>query len=272
MSTIKFTKAVASGNDFVIIENYNRNLSKIARIICERKFGIGADGLLVLGRSLKADFKMRIFNPDGSEAEMCGNGLRCAALYNAKRKGPSEERRRIETKAGFLDTEVRGAKVKARMVSPRNVKLAIPLKINNRFIKVNFIDTGVPHTVIFVEGLDKIDVVTIGRQIRFHSRFKPRGTNVDFVEIADKNNIKIRTYERGVENETLACGTGSAAAAIMAVIANQELPAAKQKYIIKVHTESGEILKVYFYLENNKVDSVYLEGQARIVYQGQATV
>lgn len=264
MSAIKFTKVVASGNDFVIIQNYNRDLSKLAKTLCDRKYGIGADGLLVLGKSSRADFKMRIFNPDGSEAEMCGNGLRCAALFSVKYSAFSVQKKKIESKAGILEAEVKGARVKVKMTQPKNIKLNIPLKINNRKIKVNFIDTGVPHTVIFVEGLDKIDAANLGRQVRFHQKFMPRGTNVDFVEVIDKNNIKIRTYERGVEDETLACGTGSVAAALITAY-SLPLTACNQ---INVHTKSGEVLKVYFdKIGKNKFD-VWLKGRAKKIYKG----
>jgi diaminopimelate epimerase len=282
MSIIKFTKTVASGNDFIVIENYSNNLPKLAQKFCQKKYGIGADGLLVLAKSKKANFKMRIFNPDGSEAEMCGNGLRCASLVNGSGK--------IETKAGILTAEVKGNRVKVKMTQPRGIKLNIPLSVSSRKIKVNFIDTGVPHTVIFVEGLDKIDIKTIGRQVRFHKKFRPKGTNVDFVEIVDRKNIKIRTYERGVEDETLACGTGAVASAIISAfpecsnfsgdssgcrrIASQKnfIRHSGQKHIINVYTRSGEVLKIYFTLENNKISDVHLEGEAKIVYGGTINV
>lgn len=272
MSVIKFTKAVASGNDFIIIEKHNHNLPKLAQVICDRKYGIGADGVLILGKSAKADFSMRIFNPDGSEAEMCGNGLRCAALFSVQRPTHSVQKKLIETKAGILETEVTDGRIKVGITAPKRVKLNIPLKINKRTIKVNFIDTGVPHTVIFVEGLDKIDLVNVGRQIRFHQRFMPRGTNVDFVEILDENNLKIRTYERGVEAETLACGTGSVATAIISILKEKYSAINGQKYIVKMHTRSGETLKIYFVQQDHKISDVYLEGKAKIVYQGQVNI
>ncbi len=264
MSAIKFTKAVASGNDFIIIENYHNHLPKLARNFCDRKCGIGADGLLVLEKSSKADFKMRIFNPDGSEAEMCGNGLRCAALFN--------NMKRVETKAGILEAEVKGGQVKVKMTQPKDIKLNIALKINDRNIKVNFINTGVPHAVIFVEGLNKIDVKNIGEKIRFHQKFMPKGANVDFVEIINDNNIKVRTYERGVEDETLACGTGAVASAIISIISAKRKAQSAKQYVINVHTKSKEELKVYFTFKNNKISDVYLRGQAKIVYQGSINI
>ena len=143
---------------------------------------------------------------------MCGNGARSTALYLKSRKV------KIETKAGIIESEVNGDSVKIKLTEPSGVKLNLPIQVNQRTLRVNFINTGVPHTVIFAADLDKIDVVNLGRQIRYHKKFAPRGTNVDFVEILDNNFIKIRTYERGVEDETLACGTGAVAAALLSAI------------------------------------------------------
>jgi len=257
MRSLKFVKMVASGNDFVVIDSripssrIRGPLPKLARSLCQRNTGVGADGLLVLEASNKADFRMRIFNADGSEPEMCGNGLRCAALQAHKK------RLKIETKAGIYEAAVIGKnKVKIKMEEPKGLRLNFPITVNRRSIKVNYIDTGVPHTVIFVQGLEEIDVGSIGRNIRYHKRFEPRGTNVDFVEIMDEENIKMRTYERGVEGETLACGTGAVASAI---IAGQGA---------NVRTRGG-ILKVYFNKRGNKIKDVYLEGEAKEVYRGE---
>jgi len=269
MKKINFTKMVASGNDFVVVPEDKLSaigypLSAIARKICDRKFGAGADGLLVIGKSVKADIKMRIFNADGSEAEMCGNGARCMALWgklnNRKLKGEAIS---IETKAGIIESEVNHDNVKIRLTSPRDLELDIPLKVNNRSLKVNFINTGVPHAVVFVEGLDKIDVAGIGRALRNHKRFSPRGTNVDFAEPLSRDSFKIRTYERGVEGETLACGTGTVASALIFALKG----AAGNK--IKAQTRGGEILTVYFAKSGNSFNNIWLEGRARVVYQGE---
>lgn len=267
MRQVDFTKMVASGNDFVIIDGHKAQViprlrsgqasrKSLAKNICDRKFGVGSDGLLVLEKSKKADIRMRIFNADGSEAEMCGNGARCVAQYMGRKNI------KIETKAGIIKAQVRGDNVKIKLTEPKNIKLNIPVKINNRLLRVNFINTGVPHAVVFVEGLDKIDVCGLGRQIRFHKSFAPAGTNVNFIEVLNNNYIKIRTYERGVENETLACGTGSAASALVFVLKS----GVDDK--INVHTKSGEVLKVYFEKEKDKFGGVWLEGKARIVYSG----
>jgi len=190
---------------------------------------------------------------------MCGNGVRCVSLWQKKSKIV-----KIETKAGIIESKVNKDNVKIKLTEPKDIKLGFPIKINNRPLKVNFINTGVPHTIIFVEGLDKIDVASIGRQIRFHKRFLPEGTNVDFVQIIDDNNIKIRTYERGVEQETLACGTGAVAAALLYAICYMLYANSR----INVYTKGGEILTVEFKRIDNKFEDVWLEGKVRIVYRG----
>jgi diaminopimelate epimerase len=264
---INFTKMVASGNDFVVLDQRQRKpisrLRTLAVRICDRKYGAGADGLLILEKSRRADMRMRIFNPDGSEPAMCGNGLRCVSLW-LKSKIKKSKIVRIQTKAGIVDSKVNGQMVKIKMTEPQDIKIDLPIKINKRTIRVNFINTGVPHTVIFAHGVEKINVFGIGRQIRNHSRFLPEGTNVDFVQIIDDNNIKIRTYERGVEDETLACGTGSVAAAL---IVNYRLGTLGRRRI-NVYTRSGEVLRVEFNRQGGKFKDVWLEGKASIVYEG----
>ena len=264
MGKINFTKMVASGNDFVITElkiknSKLKNLRDLAKNICDRKYGVGADGLLLLEKTKKADIKMRIFNADGSEAAMCGNGARCVALWSKSKVLT------IETKAGIIESALNGDNVKIKLTDPQGIKLSIPIKVNNRLLKVNFINTGVPHAVIFAQGLDKIDAVNLGRQIRFHKRFAPKGTNVDFVEFLNENSLKIRTYERGVEDETLACGTGSVAVALISVM-RYALSTIRK---INIYTRSGEILRVYFKRDKDKFSDVWLEGKAKIVHKGE---
>ncbi len=258
MKKLKFAKMVGSGNDFVVISGKpSENLPRLARILCDRKFGIGADGLLLLDKCRNADLRMRIFNADGSEAEMCGNGARCAAFFINKAKA------RLLTLAGVINAEVYGNQVKIQLTAPQNIKLDIPLIIDGRLLKVNFIDTGVPHVVIFVSGIDDIGVKHLGRIIRNHQKFLPRGTNVNFVEEKGKNLIQIRTYERGVEDETLACGTGSTAAALIFALKNN------LDNLIKVQTQSGEMLKISFQKEDSEFKKVWLAGSVRIVYKGE---
>lgn len=262
---IKFTKAVATGNDFVIVDNRNMSLavsrSLLAKKICNRKYGIGADGLLLIEKSKKADFSMRIFNPDGSEAKMCGNGSRCTALYAASKKIAAPIMT-IDTLAGILKASVKDDIVKIRLTDPKNIKWNLCLMIDKCPYKLNFVDTGVPHTIFFVKDLDNVDVKNIGSFIRHHGEFSPEGTNADFVEIVDGGNIRIRTYERGVEDETLACGTGAVAGAVISAEA-EKMPSP-----IIVHTRSGEKLKVYFDIIDGNFTNVYLEGKAKLVYEG----
>ena len=262
---IKFTKAVATGNDFVIVDNrqgvVKGSLPALAEKVCDRKYAIGADGLLVLENSKKADFRMRIFNPDGSEAEMCGNGSRCIALYAVKNR-IAKDKMTIDTDAGILNATVNGQTVKVMLTEPKNIKWNLCLTINKCPYKLNFVDTGVPHVVHFVDDLDSVDVKNLGSHIRNHGEFAPSGTNADFVKVVDKHNIKVRTYERGVEDETLACGTGSVAGAIIA--AESE----KMASPVTVETRSGEKLKVYFDIIDGNFRNVYLEGKARLVYEG----
>lgn len=270
MGKINFIKMVASGNDFVIIElkiknSKLKNLRDLAKNICDRKYGVGADGLLLLEKTKKADIKMRIFNADGSEAAMCGNGARCVAFWLSARRKTQDAKRTIETKAGIIESTVSKDKVKIKLTEPKDLKLDIPIKINSRQLKVNLINTGVPHAVIFAQGLDKIDAVNLGRQIRFYKRFAPKGTNVDFVEFLNENSLKIRTYERGVEDETLACGTGSVAAALISVM-RYALSTIRK---INIYTRSGEILRVYFKRDKDKFSDVWLEGKAKIVHKGE---
>jgi len=258
MKRLNFTKMVGAGNDFIVIEDKVSGLPALARKLCDRKTGIGADGVLALEKTKRADFRMRVFNADGSEAEMCGNGLRCAVLFKGIKRTA-----RVETKAGIYEGEISAKdRVKVKMQEPTDPRLDFPIEVGGRKIKVNFINTGVPHAIIFVEGVDKIDAEGIGSQIRYHDEFKPKGTNVNFLEIIDDNNIKIRTYERGVEGETLACGTGSVASAIISGT-NLKGPDIK----VNVHTRGG-ILKVEFQKIGGKIKNVYLEGEAKKVFIG----
>jgi diaminopimelate epimerase len=267
---ISFTKVVGAGNDFVLIDNRRlkisskQKLSSLARQMCDRKYGIGADGLLIWDNARDAVARMRIFNADGSEAEMCGNGARCFGLYVSRELKGIKPGFDIRTMAGLVKAQVNGDEVRIKLTDPKQMKFNMPLRLNNRSIRVNFINTGVPHTVIFVHDLDNIAVAQLGRQIRNHRDFAPAGTNVNFVEIADKDSIRIRTYERGVEDETLACGTGSTAAALITAVKLNALPLK----MINVITKSGEVLKVHFEQEDSLFRNVWLEGKASIVYQG----
>lgn len=265
---ISFTKAVASGNDFVIIDNKNGALderkfdySEIARDLCRRNLAIGADGILVLESSKKADFRMRVINPDGSEAEMCGNGARCSALYAAVNGWGKDLS--FETGAGILRAEVNADKVKIRMSDPKNIKLGITIGLGKSLVNAHHVNSGVPHTVLIVEDIENYPVEETGRKVRQHPIFAPDGTNVNFIGNVTKTGAAIRTYERGVEDETLACGTGTVASAVVLGLLGYVEPP------VVMHTKSGEDLTVYFRKAGEKVTEVYLEGTADIVYEGR---
>ena len=192
MRQIKFSKGVATGNDFIIVDNRLLMLSRLAELakeICAEKRSVGADGLLVVEPSEKANFKMRIFNPDGSEAEMCGNGSRCVALYAVAKKIAGGEMT-IETLAGVINATVRGDIVKVKLPDPTEIKWNFCLTIHKCPYKVNFVNTGVPHVVHFVENLDRIDVKDLGSHLRSHKEFSPEGTNADFVKVVGKKSIR----------------------------------------------------------------------------------
>ncbi len=271
MKKIEFTKAVATGNDFIIVDNRDGSIPKKARPAfakraCNRKKSIGADGVLFIENSKNADFKMRIFNPDGSEAKMCGNGSRCVALFAATKNIAKKEKMTIETLAGTLDASVKGDIVKVKLTDPKDIKWNFCLMINKCPYEVNFIDTGVPHVIHFTEDLEKIDVKNIGSHIRHHGEFSPEGTNADFVKVVNRHTIRVRTYERGVEDETLACGTGAVASAVISAEAE------KMSSPVTVETQSGEKVKVYFELKDGNFRNVYLEGRAKLVYEGELKI
>ena len=269
MTQVLFVKMAAAGNDFIVIDNRKGILKKglpgLAKKLCDRKFSVGGDGILLLEKSRKAHIRMRIFNPDGSEADMCGNGVRCLAKFAAKNK-IVKNHHRIETGAGIIEAEVKGDVVKAHLTDPKDFQAGVRLDVNGRHEELYFINTGVPHVVLFEPSLEEISVRERGRQIRTHRRFAPRGTNVNFVKVGKNNSIDVRTYERGVEDETQACGTGSTASALVS---------ARLKGLVspvKVHTTGGEVLKVYFKNGAGSWKNVYLEGPVRENFEGRVTL
>ncbi|MBM3249113.1 MAG: diaminopimelate epimerase [Candidatus Omnitrophica bacterium] len=270
MKRINFTKMVASGNDFIVIDKPVTNPHLLARRACERKTGIGADGLLLIQKIRNKDFRMRIFNPDGSEAEMCGNGARCLAIYASSKF--KTKNLRLFTKAGIIEAQTNKDVAKIKMSHPKDRQLDIAVQLHERSLKVNYIDSGVPHAVVFVEGLHNIDVNNIGRQIRYHKRFQPRGTNVNFVEVYDRNYIGVRTYERGVEGETLACGTGVVASSLIAFLKIFEGKTKPKNFLMKAKTLSTEVLNVYFNYKEDKFLDVWLEGKVNNICKGEYNV
>jgi len=264
---ISFTKMSGSGNDFVIIDNRVPVLDPATKRdfvqkVCRPKSSVGADGVIFIENSKKADYKWDFYNSDGSSAEMCGNGGRCVARY-AFERGIAPQTHSFETAAGIIEAEVNGPVVKVKLTPPENLRNDVQVTFGGLQYKVDSINIGVPHAILFSEDVDGEDIQKIGSGIRYHSIFAPAGTNVDLVEKKNGSALKVRTYERGVEGETLACGTGVVASAI---IASHKFEIASP---VNVETRGGEILKVYIEPSNGSLPVVYLEGLTKIAFEGQ---
>ncbi|MCD6352623.1 MAG: diaminopimelate epimerase [Proteobacteria bacterium] len=266
---IKITKMNGSGNDFIIVDNRSGFLKDVsvpdlARIICRRRESVGADGLILIENSEIADFKWRFFNADGSEAEMCGNGGRCVARY-AFLNRISGANLTFETIAGVIRAKTKKERVQIELPTAKELNLHRFISLDDQTIRLSTINTGVPHAVICVEEIENVPVKDLGRKIRFHPEFQPAGTNVTFIRVIDSSNLVIRTYERGVEDETLACGTGAVGSALVTAAAG------KTKSPVKVKTQGGEVLTVSFQKdENDSFSQVFLEGDTCLVFEGTA--
>ena len=264
---VRFWKLEGAGNDFLGLDGraggFKLKRQQIADL-CDRRRGVGADGVLVVEKPKVrgADFRMRYYNSDGGEAEMCGNGARCFALLARAVSGRKGNVLRIQTQAGLVTLQIRGQEVQVSMTEPTKLRLGRKLVVAGRKLAVDFLNTGVPHAVLFVRSVRSIDVAKQGRAIRYHSAFAPSGTNVNFVEIGRGNRIHVRTYERGVEGETLACGTGVVAASILSNLRRG------LRSPILVTTRGGDHLRVGFSMVNGQARKVTLQGPARIVYRG----
>lgn len=265
---LAFTKMSGTGNDFLVIDHRSRTIPEemqpeFASRVCRRMFSVGADGVILIEDSESADFRWQFYNSDGSVAEMCGNGARCAARF-AFRNGIAGRRMSFETIAGIIEAEVcEDDSVRIRMTDPFDFRDGLKILLGEEEKDITFINTGVPHVVVFVEK-ECMQVKQWGREIRFHSLFRPQGTNVNFVTLLDTGEILARTYERGVEDETRACGTGAVASAVIASIKKN---AASPLVVV---TSGGDRLTIEFELkEKGRVENVFLTGPARIVYQGE---
>ncbi|MCX6136867.1 MAG: diaminopimelate epimerase [Ignavibacteriales bacterium] len=270
---IQFSKMTGAGNDFVAVDNREsviRDASRFAVVACDRRFGIGADGILLVGKSDKADFEMHYYNADGSHGGMCGNGGRCIAMF-ARQIGIFGGMKFSFVALGHLYTgTIDGEMVSLRMKDPSSLWLGDDVSVAEKKMKVHFVNTGSPHCVIFEDenpGLlapdfAAADIHVLGKTLRYHDRFAPEGTNVNFVKVLGISSIAIRTYERGVEEETLACGTGSIASAIVsAMLKNCISP-------VKVTTRSGETLTVSFFANGKEISEISLRGKAVKVFDG----
>ena len=265
--TLNFTKMNGAGNDFVMVDNRNGALfltgETIARL-CDRHRGIGADGLLAVEPSREgADYRMRYYNADGGEVEMCGNGARCFARFVNRLHNFQLPSLRFETPAGIIGAEFQGEEVRLRMSDPHSLALGETLAVNGRELTVHSLNTGVPHAVVFVDDLEAVDVRGDGAALRYHERFAPKGTNANFVHITGPGSIAIRTYERGVEDETLACGTGTVACAIIHHLLHG-VPSP-----IRVLVRAGDTLTIGFTpAERNAFHNVTLTGPGDFVFEG----
>lgn len=266
MSHIPFTKMHGAGNDFILIDNRRRcwtdtTAATAARVWCPRQTGIGADGLILLDDSPSAAFRMRHYNVDGSRASFCGNGARCLTRY-AYQNGLTGRSMTFEADDGLHQAEVLENGVALVMSTPRDIHLnrTMPDDTQRCFHTVY---TGVEHAVFPSDDIEAEAVEITGARLRHHAMFEPGGMNINFVEMNDDASLSVRTYERGVEAETLSCGTGAVASAVVhALIADFDSP-------VEVRTRSGESLEVSFLRENEDFSQVVLTGSAHRVFSGE---
>lgn len=267
---LPFVKMSGTGNDFILIDHRKPLLSRevmpeFVRLVCRRRFSVGADGLIFIEESGKADFKWQFFNGDGSEAEMCGNGARCAARF-AYMYGIAPAHMYFETVAGIIEAKVADTEVSLLMTAPKDFRMNRKIDLQGQAMELHSVDTGVPHAVLFVDDYEGIDIREIGRMIRFHKDFMPAGTNVNFVRARQDGSLKVRTYERGVEDETLACGTGAVAAALIAAVRGMTTSP------VEIITSGGDRLTILFDLQDGpSASNVFLKGPAHVVYTGELT-
>jgi diaminopimelate epimerase len=271
--SMKFFKYHGTGNDFIIIDNRSKAVSEkakpgMARTLCHRHFGVGGDGVILVEESAEADAQMRIFNPDGSEAEMCGNGIRCMAMF-LHDSGLKQNRLRIETRAGLFEIELAfddsgAALLTVDMGLPDDVKLNCELEVDGNLWTYSYAKTGVPHAVFFVPDVDAVDMIRVAPLIR-HAPVFPKGVNVNFVQQISEQTFKIRTYERGVEGETLACGTGITASGALAVYTGRATGGAELEFRARGGT-------VYVRVKQEEgADRLFMTGPAIFVFEGVAS-
>lgn len=263
---LHFYKMNGAGNDFIVVDNRNLDIpldEETIEALCDRHRGIGADGLLAVEPAQHgADYRFRYYNADGGEAEMCGNGARCFGRFTAHLTDETKEVVTFETMAGTLSAHMIEENVRIAMSDPHDLRLNIDLAADGLEGSIHFINTGVPHVVVFVNDLNNVDVYKYGNLLRFHQEFAPAGTNVNFAKVLSPNHIAIRTYERGVEDETLACGTGMTACALV----HHLLTGATSP--VKVDVAGGDTLEIGFVADGQSFSDVTLSGPADFVFEG----
>ena len=272
MQRIHFYKMTGTGNDFIVIDNRKRivdsdNCRDFVHGVCRSGVSVGADGVILIENDSETDFRCRFFNADGSEPEMCGNGARCAARFTYLTGIVDKPLISFRTGAGIIAAELSDTRVKVQLPAPRDLKRNLDIAARGRSFALDFISSGVPHAVCFLkneEELETANVASLGRALRNHRIFRPDGTNVNFVFVENPHRLSMRTYERGVEGETLACGTGAIASALLAAARGQaESP-------VEVRVYSGETLTVSFKATGDAsvpFEEVCLEGAALVVYE-----
>jgi len=264
MPNVRFTKLSATGNDFILIDNRENALPEIDcaffRVICQRRYSIGADGVLLIEKDSVCDFKLRYFNADGSETE-CGNGARAAAYYCHKHK-ICRSKTTFSFGANIYAAEINGNVVKIKSAPWSNLKIEPGVNREKSLVEAGSINTGTPHYVLFSKEIEKLDVIALSKTLKRHDYFKPDGTNFNFVQIDGANQITLRTYERGVENETLACGTGAMAAAFFATKLRH------LQYPVKVNAQGGQLTVDL----SDDGKRFFLSGETTSVFDGQLTI
>lgn len=263
---VGFTKMNGAGNDFVLMDNRQRNVQltreQITKI-CDRHRGVGADGVILLDacRSGKATWAWQFYNSDGSAGEMCGNGARCFARFVQKQTGVTGDFT-FETEAGVISAHFNGERVTVNLTAPQQLRLKQQIPVSAGTETVHSLNTGVPHAVLFVPDADKAMVQQLGQELRWHAHFGPKGTNVNFVQVLGPGHIRVRTFERGVEGETLACGTGvTASALISSRVHGFASP-------VKVQVQGGDTLEVSFRETAGEFSDVRLTGPADFAFEG----
>ncbi len=284
MSKIKFHKLTGAGNDFIfidLIENRDFSISSdLIKKFCDRRFGIGADGVIVISDVPDYSFNMEYYNSDGSKGSLCGNGARCSIWYsNISGRSKDNFVRFLCDQVEYSGEVINKELTKFYLKTPTQVKLNFRVKAAGQLLKASFINTGSPHLVInindvlqnislpnsFFSELKNFPVIELGRELRNHPDFHPQGTNVNFYQETEEE-IILRTYERGVENETLACGTGSVAVAILSFLNQKKFPP------IKIKTWGGDSLIVNFEIENKRIRNLSLTGPAKLVFSGETEI
>ena len=264
--TLDFVKMNGAGNDFILVDNragaIKLTTEQIVRL-CDRHRGIGADGLLLLvpNTTGRADWSWDFFNSDGSVADMCGNGARCFARF-IQSVASVKEQTSFETGAGVITAKFSDARVTIGLTSPKDLRLTEAVPTTAGKLMAHSLNTGVPHAVVFVPDADQAMVQQLGAELRYHEHFKPKGTNVNFAQVLGPNHIRVRTYERGVEGETLACGTGVTASALVSSRVHQFTSP------VKVQVQGGDTLEVSWSETGGAFADVKLSGPADFVFKG----